>query len=217
MKVKLIKSYHNLSNKSVYEVVGIEADDYRIIDDHNDPFLFERKRFKVVDKKEPSFWINEYGQDNERYSYPKEWNRVGFFEDYFDGKRDAILKFESLSKKYYPKSFAKYSDIKKILNYFKTYHKNLFSNEPFYGFRLIKVNPKSIKIEIIFKKGQKYCCVEPLCHFTPDWDALMKYGKNRIEAKFICETGSYCMMNRKRVKNSGLEYIHIFKTKQGLS
>jgi hypothetical protein len=68
-----------------YEVLGIEADQYRIMDDTDEPYLFAPECFEVVDSSEPSFWVESRGDDGERYAYPPEWAHDGFFEDYFDG------------------------------------------------------------------------------------------------------------------------------------
>ncbi len=35
----------------------------------------------------------EIGDDGERYAYPAQFNRAGFFEDFFDEKREAIATF----------------------------------------------------------------------------------------------------------------------------
>ena len=68
----------------IYEVIGIEADNYRIIDDRNMPYLYDPNQFEVVSSEKPSFWVTEFGEDGEQYSYPKEWIRPGFFEDFHD-------------------------------------------------------------------------------------------------------------------------------------
>jgi hypothetical protein len=214
MKVKLLKPVHNLSNKYVYEVIGIEADEFRILNDANEPFLYDRKKFKIIEKSEPQFWKSNHGHEKEQYSYPEELNGVGFFEDYFDGNKATKLEFVNCLKQHYPKTFRKYSESSKIMNYLNTHHKNLFSSKPMYGFELIRINPKTIKLEIRFKKGQKYCCIEPICHFTPKWNEVRKYGKNRIEAKFVCESGSYCRINNKNIKNRYREFTQIFKDNQ---
>ena len=56
--------YPDLTPDQPYFVIGIESDDYRI--------------------------LNDYGK---RYSYPEALNEVGFFEDYFDGKDEALSRF----------------------------------------------------------------------------------------------------------------------------
>jgi hypothetical protein len=49
--------------------------------------------FQIVNSNEPEEWITDFGEDGERYSYFPDLNEVGFFEDYFDGKENAVLKF----------------------------------------------------------------------------------------------------------------------------
>jgi hypothetical protein len=76
-----------------YVVIGIEADDFRILNDAGRPFLYPLHLFSVTDRQEPSDWVTEYGEQGERYSYPPVLNRQGFFEDFFDEKSKAIATF----------------------------------------------------------------------------------------------------------------------------
>jgi hypothetical protein len=76
-----------------YVVLGIESDDLRILNDQGRPYLYPREIFTVVDAREPDDWVNERGEDNERYAYPPPLNPLGFFEDYFDGKPEAVATF----------------------------------------------------------------------------------------------------------------------------
>jgi hypothetical protein len=76
-----------------YSVIGIEADDYRILDDTGRPFLYSASAFDVVDAAEPTDWISELGEDGERYAYPAELNAPGFFEDFFDNDPAAVATF----------------------------------------------------------------------------------------------------------------------------
>ncbi|MBP7052296.1 MAG: hypothetical protein KBE65_14885 [Phycisphaerae bacterium] len=85
--------FSDLTMDQPYFVIGIEADDYRILNDHGKPYLYPAHLFEVVDPHEPGIWVTEYGDDGERYSYPPELNEAGFFEDYFDGVGDALSKF----------------------------------------------------------------------------------------------------------------------------
>ena len=85
--------YADLTLDQPYFVIGIEADDYRILNDCGKPYLYPSHLFEVVDSNEPSTWVTEYGDDGERYSYPPVLNEVGFFEDYFDGKDGALSRF----------------------------------------------------------------------------------------------------------------------------
>jgi hypothetical protein len=85
--------YQDLTPDQHYFVIGIEADDYRILNDRGKPYLYPSHLFRVIDPREPGIWITEYGDNGERYSYPPMLNDAGFFEDYFDGKEEAISKF----------------------------------------------------------------------------------------------------------------------------
>ena len=96
MTVKLKErapDYPDLSPDERYFVIGIEAGDYRILNDFGKPYLYPPHLFEIVDSREPSMWITEYGDDGERYSYPPGLHEPGFFEDYFDGKSEAVSKF----------------------------------------------------------------------------------------------------------------------------
>lgn len=85
--------FPDLTAGQPYFVIGIESDDYRILNDHGMPYLYPARLFDLVDPQEPSVWVTEYGEDGERYSYPPELKGSGFFEDYFDGKDHALSTF----------------------------------------------------------------------------------------------------------------------------
>src|SRR5436190_8384745 len=96
MIVKLKKKngrYRDLTFGQPYVVIGIEADDMRILNDAGRPFLYPADLFTMVDAHEPSDWVTEFGEDRERYSYPATLNKPGFFEDFFDEKRKAVVTF----------------------------------------------------------------------------------------------------------------------------
>ena len=76
-----------------YEVIGMEADRLRIVDDTGDPVLFHPACFDIVDATEPDFWIASVGEDGERYAYPPGWGRPGFFEDYHDQVEEVRRRF----------------------------------------------------------------------------------------------------------------------------
>ena len=76
-----------------YVVIGVEADDLRILNDQGLPYLYPQDLFEVVDAREPADWVSEFGEDGERYAYPPVLNEGGFFEDFFDGKREAVTIF----------------------------------------------------------------------------------------------------------------------------
>ena len=112
IKLKDYKGYSlSLTIGRIYEVLGIEADAYRLLTDAdskpygNDPVLYDHDCFKVIDPEEPDFWVCQYGEDGERYCYPPEWNEVGFFEDYHDGKQVVRERFWNVLKLYYPQTW----------------------------------------------------------------------------------------------------------------
>ncbi|MEJ1356937.1 MAG: hypothetical protein RPU52_08105 [Candidatus Sedimenticola sp. (ex Thyasira tokunagai)] len=47
----------------VYEVIGIEANDYRIINNEKQPYLYNPEQFEIVDPNKPLFWVTEIKQD----------------------------------------------------------------------------------------------------------------------------------------------------------
>ncbi len=85
--------FKDLTVGNSYQVIGIEADDFRIINDEGLPYLYPPELFSIADESEPDDWITDYGEDGERYSYPPELNRAGFFEDYFDGDQKTMAIF----------------------------------------------------------------------------------------------------------------------------
>ena len=60
-----ITDYPDLTPDQPYFVIGIEADDYRILNDSGKPYLYPSHLFEVVDPQEPSIWITDYGDDRE--------------------------------------------------------------------------------------------------------------------------------------------------------
>jgi hypothetical protein len=96
MIIKLRKKYEkykDLTPGQQYVVIGIEADDFRLLNDHGCPYLYPHNLFEVVDLREPSDWIIEIGEDGEKYAYPQSINDIGFFEDFFDGEEKAVVTF----------------------------------------------------------------------------------------------------------------------------
>ncbi len=96
MIVKLKKKstrYRDLTFRQPYVVIGIEADQLRLLNDAGRPFLYPPDLFSLVDSGEPVDWVTEFGDDGERYSYPSPLNKSGFFEDFFDEKAKAVATF----------------------------------------------------------------------------------------------------------------------------
>ncbi len=86
-------NYSDLTPEQPYVVIGIEADDYRIINDNGRHYLYPHNLFELQDDYEPKDWITEIGEDGERYAYPPSLNKPGFFEDFFDGDEKAVSQF----------------------------------------------------------------------------------------------------------------------------
>jgi hypothetical protein len=92
-------NYPDLSEAHPYFVIGIEADEYRLLNDDGKPYLYPSELFDVIDSREPADWITEFGEDGERYSYPAPLNQPGFFEDFFDHEREQTSVFWHLMNK----------------------------------------------------------------------------------------------------------------------
>lgn len=86
-------AHPDLTPNQHYIVIGIEADDFRILNDAGRPFLYDASFFEVIDSTEPDDWVTEIGEDGERYAYPLPLNSVGFFENFFNGEKSAIVTF----------------------------------------------------------------------------------------------------------------------------
>ncbi|SPF39822.1 conserved hypothetical protein [Candidatus Sulfopaludibacter sp. SbA4] len=85
--------YRDLTPGQPYVVIGIEGDEFRILNDGGRPYLYPPGAFKVLDAREPGDWVMEYGDDGERYAYPAPLNHPGFFEDFFDDRPKAVKTF----------------------------------------------------------------------------------------------------------------------------
>lgn len=79
--------YPDLTPGNVHHVIGIEADDFRIMSDEGQPYLYPAILFEIVDPDDSPDWMSSVGTGGERYAYPRELNTAGFFEDYFNGER----------------------------------------------------------------------------------------------------------------------------------
>ena len=96
MTVKLRRRnprYRDLTPGLPYVVIGIEAGDYRILNDAGRPHLYAARPFDIVDSREPKDWVVDFGDDGERYAYPPPLNNAGFFEDFFENQPEAVKTF----------------------------------------------------------------------------------------------------------------------------
>jgi len=108
MKVKARKYVHDrlfddsehrgLSAGDVYDVVGLDDANFRVIDDDDQPFLYSKGLFDVIDPTIPAEWITKT-VDDVSYIDPPECAERGFYEDYFDGVQTAVRTFDAFRKR----------------------------------------------------------------------------------------------------------------------
>jgi hypothetical protein len=83
-----------------YVVLGIEADWYRLLNDRDEPVLYDLACFDVIEAAEPADWVSRI-EDGVRYAYPLGWARPGFLEDWHDGVDEARIQFATdLAQRY---------------------------------------------------------------------------------------------------------------------
>lgn len=75
--------YSDLTPGQPYGVIGIEADDFRLLNDQGRPYLYPCRLFEVVDPREPDDWVAEFGEDGERYAYPSPAQRLWVLRRFF--------------------------------------------------------------------------------------------------------------------------------------
>lgn len=84
---------------SVYHVLGIWVDPGRIrlrlVGEESTPALFEPEMFEIVSSAIPSSWAIAMPGAGCMSIGPARWSRAGFWEDYFDGKPEAVSSFEA--------------------------------------------------------------------------------------------------------------------------
>ena len=55
--------YPDVSPGLSYVVIGIDADDYRILNDQGRPYLYPSRLFKVAEPFKPHDWATERGEE----------------------------------------------------------------------------------------------------------------------------------------------------------
>lgn len=97
MKIKIKNSGHikNLSPGIAYAVIAIDDIYYRVVNDNEEPVLYKKYLFDIIDSHVPEHWIKREYSDGEFYLNPPEFSQVGFFEDYFNGNQDAVNEYNS--------------------------------------------------------------------------------------------------------------------------
>ena len=101
MKVKYIRKGEYQGNMmtigKVYEVLAIEYDCYRILNDNQEPCLYDSDQFEITDDSEPDFWVEHTETDEdgniEKSFGPLAWQNNYFFEDYHDKDKKIVQQF----------------------------------------------------------------------------------------------------------------------------
>jgi hypothetical protein len=97
MKIRCLRNTsdgiaHEFTPGAAYEVIGIEAGDFRVIDDSGAPILAPPSLFEVADPARPAQW-KSWHQDGAEYAYAPELARPGFFEDFHEREPSAVREF----------------------------------------------------------------------------------------------------------------------------
>jgi hypothetical protein len=85
----------HISPNKAYHVIGFDDENFRIMNDLNEPVLYPKYLFNVIDSVLPTDWIKTSYDEGEYFVNPLELSEPGFYEDYFDGVPDAVEKFLS--------------------------------------------------------------------------------------------------------------------------
>lgn len=94
-----ISSYQHLTALKKYIVIEISNDDYRVVNDLEEPILYPKYLFEVVNGKIPSGWLFREYEDNEYHIGPIELSKIGFYEDFFDDMPEAKSLFKTVYDK----------------------------------------------------------------------------------------------------------------------
>ena len=91
----------HLTPGQVYIVVGLDQEAYRVLNDNEEPILYEKSMFELDedDSNLPSSWIREDFGDGEYFINPPELSARGFYEDFFDGIPSANAMFKDYLSK----------------------------------------------------------------------------------------------------------------------
>lgn len=55
---------HNLTDGKIYDVIEIMTESYRLVDDKNDPVLFDKRAFEIIDNRIPDDWVYQVWLDD---------------------------------------------------------------------------------------------------------------------------------------------------------
>ncbi|GAA5786163.1 hypothetical protein [Chitiniphilus shinanonensis] len=81
-----------------YQVIEINGDWLRVVNDAGEPILYEMALFRLLDQAIPGTWHDDCDQTG-FYAGPAEFAEPGLYEDYFDGVPETVEKFEAYRRR----------------------------------------------------------------------------------------------------------------------
>jgi len=78
-----------------YFVIGVNLDEYRVVDDKGEPILYPKVLFAVLDARVPPDWQFTEDGDGGFYLDPIRTARPGFYEDFFNSDGNKIAQVET--------------------------------------------------------------------------------------------------------------------------
>ena len=94
LKIKYLFPNKNIKPNATYDVIGIDYDCFRIVNEVREPILYPKFLFEVIDSSIPDSWTRVQISPDEYYINPQELSEPGFYEDLFDGVPEAKAVFE---------------------------------------------------------------------------------------------------------------------------
>jgi len=120
MKVKCINcipidkadyTYPDLTLGNIYNILAVDIDSYRIIGNRGFPYLYDKRRFEVIDDKLDNEWEKTVTESGRILYNPKEF-KEHLLSKYFDQNIRAINIFNRYVKKKFEKTIGKLEVIK---------------------------------------------------------------------------------------------------------
>jgi hypothetical protein len=84
------RAHRGVTALEAYFVIGVNQEEFRVVDDKGEPILYPKDLFEVVDATLPSGWqFCEY-PDGEYHLDPVATGAPGFYEDFFGSNGDRV-------------------------------------------------------------------------------------------------------------------------------
>jgi hypothetical protein len=88
------RDHQHLMPNCIYTVIGIDNENFRVVNEIGEPILYPKELFDIVDSVVPGIWVKKEFEDGDYYIDPPELSEAGFYEDYFDMREDAVKTFQ---------------------------------------------------------------------------------------------------------------------------